>query len=115
MCVQKIYEATLKLRKLVELQAENNGAANIQEIKDQLDLRQQLIDRLPKILSDNDKALGRKIVALNVEIDHLMNKMKDKLIHKMKMFKHQKESLIRYRGYSNPLLTQSGTYFDRHE
>ncbi|GAY78005.1 hypothetical protein NBRC111894_3559 [Sporolactobacillus inulinus] len=110
-----MYQVTEEIQKLVKLQVESPKNDLTKGINSKLELRQKLIEQLPKEFNKNEKTLGRKIIAANNEIHSLMQAARQNLIGEMQQFKHQKESLKTYRGYKNPLMNQSSAYFDRHE
>ncbi|MCO7125023.1 hypothetical protein NIE88_04445 [Sporolactobacillus shoreicorticis] len=115
MSVEKLYQVTKEIQKLVKQQSENPKNDFTKEINDKLELRQKLIDQLPKAFSKDEKKIGEKIIEANNEIHSLMQVARRNLVGEMQQFKHKKESLKTYRGYKNPLINQSSAYFDRHE
>lgn len=89
--VKQLYEVANQFYQylLIQPQKEQRNAY-IEQINQFLDRREELISKLPKVLDDEEKILGGKIIQLNHSIDELLKKRYDEIEADLKQIRQQK-------------------------
>lgn len=71
--IERLLQATKKLKEHLDRGIQEDRDEYIQAISNLLDEREACIERLPQTYSEEEKQIGRQIVALNRHIDLKLN------------------------------------------
>lgn len=112
--LEKIYEITVKLKQLLEQEiTSKNREAIIQQLNDLIAARGKWMEKIEAPYTNEEKALGEKIYALNIGIEREMQQLFSDLKLEMRQVQRQKKSK---ESYSNPykhVQVADGTFLDR--
>ncbi|GBF10554.1 hypothetical protein [Tepidibacillus sp. HK-1] len=113
--VKQLYEVANQFYQYLLIQPQKEQRdAYIEQINQFLDRREELISKLPKVLDDEEKILGGKIIQLNHSIDELLKKRYDEIEADLKQIRQQK---MVQQKYAQTVVSVSfdGMFFDKRK
>ncbi|TGA97399.1 hypothetical protein E4665_12295 [Sporolactobacillus shoreae] len=114
MTMEQVYQLTENLKQLLDHYHLQDRVVTIRELKELLDKRGELIDRLELPCSEEDQVLVRKIDAMNQKINPVLESIRTEIIKDMQQLKKTKKTISRYRNpYQGP--SQDGMFLDKRE
>lgn len=116
MAVQNIYELTKKIKTLLENEDNDPRSEVIKQLNLLLNNRREWIEKLAENGDEAGKIkYGEEILRLNKEINELLNVMRLSIIKDMNQFRHQKQSVKRYRNRYGYIPKHNGAFIDKRD
>ena len=84
----------------------------IEQIEQLLEKREQLLQHLPNVLTDEQKQTGKELLALDREANELLHQLKQQIQQDLKQMKQTKEAAHRYHDLYEPL-SIDGMFYDK--
>ncbi|USK69958.1 flagellar protein FliT [Peribacillus asahii] len=109
--LQDFYELTQQLIVLLKHE-KSERAVQIEKIQQLLDQREELLNSIQPPFSEQEQELGKQLVALNKQVEHLLQIEKLDIMKDMKQLQVQKKS---NQKYTNPYesLAIDGIFYDK--
>lgn len=110
--VQQLLDVTEQLSKHLDSGIQDDRDQYIETIANLLEKRQSLIDSLPATYTEEEKQIGKQLVALNKNVDQKLNEQLIFFKNEIDKFQQNKR---RQQQYSNPYkhVAADGMYFDK--
>lgn len=111
--IQNFYEATHQLIGLLK-QEDFERDVQMEEIQALLDQREDLLKSIKPPFSQQEQELGKELVELNQQVEHLLQIKKHDIQHDLKQLQIQRESNHKY---TNPYesLAIDGIFYDKRK
>lgn len=111
--VAELLQATKTLVACLRQPVEKDGRdAVIEQIEQLLEKREQLLQHLPNVLTDEEKQTGKELLMLDREANELLHQLKQQIQQDLKQMKQTKEAAHRYHDLYEPL-SIDGMFYDK--
>lgn len=84
----------------------------IEQVEQLLEKREQLLQQLPATLTEEEKQIGKQLLALDREANGLLRQFKQHIQQDLKQIKQTKEAVDRYDDLYNSLASD-GMFYDK--
>ncbi|MGG3841783.1 flagellar protein FliT [Anoxybacillus kestanbolensis] len=111
--VSELLHITKAMVELLREPVEKDGRdAVIEQIEQLLEKREQLLQHLPNVLTDEQKQTGKELLMLDREANELLHQLKQQIQQDLKQMKQTKEAAHRYHDLYEPL-SIDGMFYDK--
>ncbi len=86
--------------------------AVIEQIEEMLEKREQLLKQLPATLTEEEKKMGKQLLALDRETNNLLRQFKQQIQQDLKQIKQTREAVDRYDDLYDSLAID-GMFYDK--
>ncbi|WP_461201894.1 flagellar protein FliT [Anoxybacillus sp. TBDG-1] len=113
--VAELLEATAAIVTLLREPIEREKReAVIEQIEQLLEKREQLLQLLPTVLTDEEKQIGKQLLALDREANALLQQLKQQIQQDLKQTKQTKVAVERYDDLYDSLAID-GMFYDKRK
>lgn len=110
----KVLDVTKQLEQLLSVQVSGkNRESIITELNELVAKRGQLLQQVTPPFTDQEKMIGKEVVALNKKIQKKMNEIFHELKQEMKRINQQKKSTNTYENPYKSMPTLDGMFLDQ--
>ncbi|KPH76703.1 flagellar protein FliT [Oceanobacillus caeni] len=112
--LQKVFDITVEMKQILDKDiSSNEREATIEQLNNLLLQREPFLERLTPPFSEQEDLLGKRLVFLNQEVQHLMDQLFSTLKTEIKQMNRQKKSNKNYTNPYHNVHVMDGMYLDK--
>lgn len=112
--LQSVFDITVNMKEILDKEiSSNEREVIIEQLNNLLLQREPLLKHLTSPFSEEEDLLGKKLVTLNQEVQHLMDQLFSTLKTEIKQMNRQKKSNKNYTNPYHNVQVMDGMYLDK--